>query len=255
MLFVIGRWQAALFGFAAIGNALIGSLQEFRAKAALDKLALLNASTARVRRDGAEAEIPPGDVVLGDILVLRAGDQLPADAQVVGADAYANAFAGEAKRFSLVGSELRDSINRVLGWVGWAIGPVGLLVLNAQMQVLGGWRQAWRTGTWVDALTATIASVTAMIPLGLAFTTSIAFAVGAARLAAGARQRTARRRGARPGRRHLPRQDGHPHRGRHRLRRRVRPGSGTGLAAHARLVRHGTGCQRHRPHARRALRG
>ena len=172
-----------MFGFAAIGNALIGSLQEFRAKAALDKLALLNASTARVRRDGAEAEIPPGDVVLGDILVLRAGDQLPADAQVVGADAYANAFAGEAKRFSLVGSELRDSINRVLGWVGWAIGPVGLLVLNAQMQVLGGWRQAWRTGAWVDALTVTIASVTAMIPLGLVLMTSIAFAVGAARLA------------------------------------------------------------------------
>ena len=99
----------------------------------------------------------------------------------MGADAYANAFAGEAKRFSLVGSELRDSINRVLGWVGWAIGPVGLLVLNAQMQVLGGWRQAWRTGTWVDALTATIASVTAMIPLGLVLMTSIAFAVGAAR--------------------------------------------------------------------------
>lgn len=47
VLFVIGRWQDALFGFAAVGNALIGSLQEFRAKAALDKLALLNASTAR----------------------------------------------------------------------------------------------------------------------------------------------------------------------------------------------------------------
>ena len=228
VLFVIGRWQDALFGFAAVGNALIGSLQEFRAKAALDKLALLNASTARVRRGGAEVEIAPGDIVLGDILVLRAGDQLAADARVVrsrglqidesmltgeadavdkhpgdealsgsivvggdgdaqvirvGADAYANAFAGEAKRFSLVGSELRDSINRVLGWVGWAIGPVGLLVLNAQMQVLGGWLQAWRTGAWVDALTATIASVTAMIPLGLVLMTSIAFAVGAARLA------------------------------------------------------------------------
>ncbi|WP_242091096.1 hypothetical protein, partial [Microbacterium lacticum] len=53
----------------------------------------------------------------------------------------------------------------------------------AQMQVLGGWRQAWRTGAWVDALTTTIASVTAMIPLGLGLVlmTSIAFAVGAAR--------------------------------------------------------------------------
>jgi len=229
VLFVLGRWQDALFGFSAIANAIIGSVQEFRAKAALDKLALLNAASARVRRDGEEREIPPGEVVLGDILVLRAGDQLPADAQVVatrglqidesmltgeadavdkhegddalsgsivvggdgaaqvvrvGADAYANAFADEAKRFSLVGSELRDSINRVLTWVGWTIGPVGLLVLNAQMQVAGGWTAAWESGTWVQAVVNTIASLTAMIPLGLVLMTSITFAVGAARLAA-----------------------------------------------------------------------
>ena len=72
MLFVLGRWQDALFGFSAIANAVIGSVQEFRAKAALDRLALLNAASARVRRDGEESEIPPGEVVLGDILVLRA---------------------------------------------------------------------------------------------------------------------------------------------------------------------------------------
>ena len=228
VLFVLGRWQDALFGFSAIANAVIGSVQEFRAKAALDRLALLNAASARVRRDGEESEIPPGEVVLGDILVLRAGDQLPADARVVstrglqidesmltgeadaidkhegddalsgsivvggdgeaqvvrvGADSYANTFADEAKRFSLVGSELRDSINRVLTWVGWAIGPVGLLVLNAQMQAAGGWSHAWDTGTWVQAVVNTIASLTAMIPLGLVLMTSITFAVGAARLA------------------------------------------------------------------------
>ncbi|GAA3033947.1 HAD-IC family P-type ATPase [Microbacterium dextranolyticum] len=229
VLFALGRWQDALFGFAAVANAVIGSVQEFRAKAALDRLALLNAAAARVRRDGVEAEIAPGEVVLGDILVLRAGDQVPADARVVtsrglqidesmltgeadavdkrpgddalsgsivvggdgdaqvvrvGADAYANAFADEAKRFSLVGSELRDSINRVLTWVGWGIGPIGLLVLNAQMQVAGGWRSAWQSGAWVQAVVNTIASLTAMIPLGLVLMTSITFAVGAARLAA-----------------------------------------------------------------------
>jgi len=229
ILFALGRWQDALFGFAAVANAVIGSVQEFRAKAALDKLALLNAAAARVRRDGAEQEVPQTDVVLGDILVLRAGDQVPADARIVGsrglqidesmltgesdavdkragdealsgsivvggegdaevvrvgADAYANAFADEAKRFSLVGSELRDSINRVLTWVGWAVGPVGLLVLNAQMQVAGGWRAAWDSGAWVQAVVNTIASLTAMIPLGLVLMTSITFAVGAARLAA-----------------------------------------------------------------------
>ncbi len=228
VLLLLGRWQDALFGLAAFANAIIGCVQEFRAKAALDKLALLNAPRARVRRDGQELEIAPGEVVLDDILVLRAGDQVPADAVVadgralqidesmltgesdavdkipadaalsgsvvvagegdaqvtrVGADSYANKFAGEAKRFSLVASELRSSIDRVLTWVGWGIGPIGLLVLNAQMMVAGGWVQAWESGTWVQAVVNTIASLTAMIPLGLVLVTSIAFAVGAAKLA------------------------------------------------------------------------
>ena len=228
VLFLLGRWQDALFGFAALGNSIIGCWQEFRAKAALDRLALLNAPRARVRRDGAEAEIAPTDVVLDDILVLRAGDQVPADAVMVasralqidesmltgesdavdkrpgdealsgsivvagegdaqvnrvGADSYANRFADEAKRFSLVASELRTSIDRVLKFMAWAIGPIGLLVLNAQVMVAGGWERAWETGGWVQSVVNTIAALTAMIPLGLVLMTSIAFAVGAAKLA------------------------------------------------------------------------
>jgi len=191
VLFLVGRWQDALFGFAAFANAIIGCVQEFRAKAALDRLALLNAPSARVLRDGAEAEIAPAAVVLGDLFVLRAGDQVCADATVVesrglqidesmltgesdavekglgdealsgsvvvagaglarvgrvGADSYANRFADEAKRFSLVASELRSSINRVLRWVGWIIGPVGLLVFNAQVMVAGGYEPPSRRG-------------------------------------------------------------------------------------------------------------
>lgn len=46
VLFAIGRWQDALFGFSTIANAVIGSVQEYRAKRALDRLALLNAPTA-----------------------------------------------------------------------------------------------------------------------------------------------------------------------------------------------------------------
>lgn len=229
ILLLLGRWQDALFGLAAFGNAIIGCWQEFRAKAALDRLALLNAPRARVRRDSQDIEIAPAEVVQGDILVLRAGDQVTADAVVlehrslqvdesmltgesdavdkqdgdealsgsivvagegiaravrVGADSYANRFAAEAKRFSLVSSELRTSIDRVLKWVGWGIGPIGLLVLNAQMMVAGGWVSAWETGTWTQAIVNTISSLTAMIPLGLVLMTSIAFAVGAARLAA-----------------------------------------------------------------------
>ncbi|MGX1694177.1 HAD-IC family P-type ATPase [Microbacterium keratanolyticum] len=228
VLFLVGRWQDALFGFAAFGNAIIGCIQEFRAKAALDRLALLSAAPARVRRDGAEIEVPPNDVVLDDTLILRAGDQVPADAEVsssrglqidesmltgesdpvdkrpgelalsgsivvggegvarvsrVGADSYANRFAGEARKFSLVASELRSSVNRVLTWVSWGIGPIGLLVFNAQVIVAGGYEAAFATGTWVQAVVNTIAALTAMVPLGLVLMTSIAFAVGAAKLA------------------------------------------------------------------------
>lgn len=228
VLLLLGRWQDALFGLAAFANSIIGCVQEFRAKASLDRLALLNAPLARVRRASAEAEIAPADVVIDDILILRAGDQVSADATIassrglqidesmltgesdavdkragaealsgsvviagegaarvvrVGAEAYANTFATEAKRFSLVSSELRTSVNRVLTWVGWGVGPIGLLVLNAQMMVAGGWVDAWTSGAWVQAVVNTIASLTAMIPLGLVLMTSIAFAVGAAKLA------------------------------------------------------------------------
>ncbi len=228
VLFLVGRWQDALFGLAAFANAIIGCVQEFRAKSALDRLALMNAPRALVLREGVQAEVAPGEVVLDDVLILRAGEQVPADARVlmsrglqtdesmltgesdpvekqpgddalsgavvvggegtaqatrVGADSYANRFAGEAKRFSLVSSELRASVDRVLKWVSWVIGPVGLLVLNAQIIVGGGYATVFSSGAWVQAVVNTIAALTAMIPLGLVLMTSIAFAVGASRLA------------------------------------------------------------------------
>lgn len=228
VLLLVGRWQDALFGLAALGNAVIGTVQEFRAKLALDRLAVLHAAEARVRRAGTEEELPPGEIVMDDVLVLRAGDQVCADAVVlssrglqidesmltgesdavdkqsgdealsgsvvvagegearvvrVGAESYANRFQDEAKRFSLVASELRSSLNRVLTWVSWGIGPIGLLLLNAQVMVAGGWGTIYQDGRWVQAVVGTIASLTSMIPLGLVLMTSIAFAVGAAKLA------------------------------------------------------------------------
>lgn len=228
VLFLVGRWQDALFGLAAFANAIIGCVQEFRAKRALDRLALMNVPRALVFREGSEEEVASADVVLDDVLVLRAGEQVPADAVIltahglqidesmltgesdpveklpgddalsgaivvagegmaratrVGAESYANRFAGEARRFSLVSSELRSSVDRVLKWVSWIIGPVGLLVLNAQIIVTGGYSTVFSSGAWVQAVVNTIAALTAMIPLGLVLMTSIAFAVGASRLA------------------------------------------------------------------------
>lgn len=86
LLLALGRWQDALFGFPALFNTLIGVSQEFSAKRTLDRLAVLNAPHARVIRDGATVEIPLEQVVLDDILVLRVGDQLVADALVLESD-------------------------------------------------------------------------------------------------------------------------------------------------------------------------
>ena len=65
-------------------NAIIGIIQEISAKRKLDKIALLARHTARVIREGEEQEIDPSDIVLGDLIVIRTGDQIPVDGKVVG---------------------------------------------------------------------------------------------------------------------------------------------------------------------------
>jgi cation-transporting P-type ATPase E len=76
--------EALLTAAPVIANILIGVIQETRAKRKLDRIALLNRPRARVVRDGAEQAIDPAQVVLGDLLVARRGDQVLLDGTVVG---------------------------------------------------------------------------------------------------------------------------------------------------------------------------
>ena len=86
-LFVVvlfaGSIVDGLFGFPLIANSAIGIIQEWIAKRKLDRLAFIHAPTATVIRDGKPVDIHTNDVVLGDLIVLRAGDQIPADGTVV----------------------------------------------------------------------------------------------------------------------------------------------------------------------------
>ena len=77
--------EALLTAGPVIANVLIGVIQETRAKRKLDRIALLNRPRARVIRDGIEQAIDPAEVVLGDLLVARRGDQVVLDGTVVGA--------------------------------------------------------------------------------------------------------------------------------------------------------------------------
>jgi cation-transporting ATPase E len=82
-LFVLGDYRGAWAVSAyALINAIIGLVQEIRAKRHLDRLALLVEGRIRVIRDGVEVQIRSGDIVLGDRVVLNAGDVVPADGVV-----------------------------------------------------------------------------------------------------------------------------------------------------------------------------
>ena len=76
--------EALLTAGPVIANILIGVIQETRAKRKLDRIALLNRPRAGVIRDGLEQAIDPAEVVLGDLLVARRGDQVLLDGTVVG---------------------------------------------------------------------------------------------------------------------------------------------------------------------------
>ncbi len=73
----------SLFGFIIVINTAIGTIQEYRAARTLAKLSLVGQAQAVVRRDGVDAEVPPSEVVLDDVIVVRTGDQMLVDSVVL----------------------------------------------------------------------------------------------------------------------------------------------------------------------------
>ncbi|MFE2964924.1 cation-translocating P-type ATPase [Streptomyces sp. NPDC059340] len=68
-------------------NAVVGLRQEGKAESAMNALQSMMKATARVRRDGTEAEIPAEQLVVGDIVLIAAGDQVAADGRIIEASA------------------------------------------------------------------------------------------------------------------------------------------------------------------------
>lgn len=78
-----GSYQNGLFVFVVFSNVIINMFQEIRSKRTLDKLALLKVAKVNVYRDGNLETLPIHKLVLDDILLLKNGDQVPADAKVI----------------------------------------------------------------------------------------------------------------------------------------------------------------------------
>ncbi|MFD9164791.1 cation-translocating P-type ATPase [Streptomyces sp. NPDC059558] len=85
---VIQEWTTAILLIVlTLLNAVVGLRQEGRAESAMNALKSMLKATARVRRDGTEAEIPAEQLVGGDVVLVSAGDQVPADGRLVEASA------------------------------------------------------------------------------------------------------------------------------------------------------------------------
>jgi P-type Ca2+ transporter type 2C len=85
---LIKEWGTVVVLLAlTVLNAVVGMRQEGKAESAMNALKSMMKATARVRRDGAEAQIPAEELVIGDVVLLAAGDQVPADGRIVTASA------------------------------------------------------------------------------------------------------------------------------------------------------------------------
>src|SRR4051794_10959836 len=85
---VVQEWGTAVMLVAiTVLNAVVSLRQEGKAESAMNALKSMVKATARVRRDGVEAEIATEDVVVGDVILLAAGDDVAADGRIVAASA------------------------------------------------------------------------------------------------------------------------------------------------------------------------
>ncbi|MBR4555532.1 MAG: HAD-IC family P-type ATPase, partial [Ruminococcus sp.] len=220
LLILSGSYRDLTFMPVIIVNTLIGIVQELRSKSLLDKLTVLNSPTAKVIRDGVEQSIASELLVADDIVIFRAGDQIPADAVVVEGKVSANEalLTGEADEIvKEKGAELMSGSYVVSGSCKARLTKVGAesyisqLTLQAKKAKTGEqsemirslnkivkmagfiiiplgalqFNQSYITNElpFEQSIRAMVASVIGMIPEGLFLLASVTLAISVMRLA------------------------------------------------------------------------
>lgn len=220
LLIIVGSFRDLTFLPVIIANTLIGIIQEIRAKETLDKLSVLNAPKARVIRDGKKSEIPAERLVLDDIVVFGAGNQICADAIVLDGEVSVNEslLTGEADEITKkAGDQLMSGSFIVSGSCHARLDKVGedsyisKLTLEAKSMKVGEQSEMIRSlnklvqmvgiiiipiglllfsqqfffshETFRNSITSMVAAVIGMIPEGLYLLASVALVVSVLRLA------------------------------------------------------------------------
>ena len=214
-----GQWQDALFLGVLVGNAGIGTVQEVRAKRALDRLTALVAPHATVVRDGAARQVQIEQVVVGDLVQIGPGDQVVADGTLEQADSLRldeSILTGESRTVERSeGEDVRSGSFAVEGAGAYLVTAVGeqsyaarltgearsfrhprspleralnrlLFVLVAVLVPLGvalGYALWHRHAPLRTAVPTSVAAVVTLVPEGLVLLVSLTFAVAALRMA------------------------------------------------------------------------
>ena len=220
LLFWVGSYRNLLFMGVVVCNAVIGLIQELRAKRTHDRLLLLSQGQVHTVRNGQETPLPPDELVLGDVVHLRRGDQVPGDATVLRGladcnealltgesdplpkkagdtllsgsyltegEVYAeltavgaNSFAGQLQ---LSARRVKRPRSELMGSLQKLIRIVSILLVPVGMMLYLRQTQILQMEVPV-AVTKTVAAAIGMIPEGLMLLTSVALAVGVVRLGA-----------------------------------------------------------------------
>ncbi|MBF2003293.1 MAG: HAD-IC family P-type ATPase [Synechococcales cyanobacterium M58_A2018_015] len=219
VLLGLGRASDVLvLAFVVLLNVVINVIQEIRAKQKLDKIALITRPKASVIRNGQEREIDPAEIVVGDVLVVRPGDQIVVDGSVVGGGEIKvdeSLLTGESDLIpKRAGDPVYSGSFCVSGTVNYQAEKVGAESLASKMTaaarkfrkvltplqerinmmirlllgvaILLGLVTVLRMILGVTSITAgvqNIAVIVGLVPIGLYFMITLTYALGAVRIA------------------------------------------------------------------------
>lgn len=220
LLVLVGAYKDLTFLPVIVLNTVIGIVQEIRAKKILSKLNVMNATEIVALRDGKEEKVPIEKLVKGDLVLLKTGDQIPADGQVVKGDIRVNEslLTGESDEITKdVGDQLMSGSFVVSGSAYMQLEKVGkesyISKLTIKAKAMGSSEQSEMVRSinklikWVGIIIIPLgialfsmsffvnhmslyrsivsmeAAIIGMIPEGLYLLTTIALALSAVRLA------------------------------------------------------------------------
>ena len=220
LVLATGSYKNALFGIALVVNSLLGIAQEWHAKRTLDSLAVLHAPTAVVLRDGECHEIASADMVRGDVVALRPGDQVSADGSVLATDNLEIDESNLTGESEAVEKSLGDAVasgTAVVAGTGWyradVVGPdataqrlaaearvftrahsevqhstnvllrwlTWIVVVMLPISAWSQWRAVGDQG-WQAVVLRTAAGMVGLVPEGLVVLTTLAFLLAAVQL-------------------------------------------------------------------------